>query len=66
MVKRNLSELAIYQITEGVETLPIQCLENLYLEKTSEIIYITKNNKLYGIVSREDFIKYPLLMIEEN
>lgn len=50
MVKRNLSELAVYRIQEDVDMLPMECLRNLYLEKTSEIIYVLKDEKLYGII----------------
>lgn len=57
MQKRNLSQLAIYEIQESVEILPIQCLKNLYLEKTSEVVYITKDGILYGIVSIEDLFR---------
>lgn len=57
MIRRNLSELATYQISENVEILPIEYLKGLYLNKTSEIIYLLEDNKLYGIVCREDLFK---------
>lgn len=50
MIKREITELAVYETGEDVETLPLECLRSLYLEKTSEIIYITKEKKLYGII----------------
>lgn len=50
MVKRDISQLAVYEISEAMETLPLECLRSLYLEKTSEIIYVTKEKKLYGII----------------
>lgn len=50
MVKRDITQLAVYEIGEDAETLPLECLRSLYLEKTSEIIYITKEKKLYGII----------------
>lgn len=50
MVKRKITELAVYQIDGDKNEIPIECLRNLYLEKTSEIIYVTKDKKLYGIV----------------
>ncbi len=50
MVKRGIKELAIYQIEEDKNEIPIECLRNLYLEKTSEIIYVTRDKKLDGIV----------------
>lgn len=50
MLKRDRTQLAVYSIEEEIETLPLMRLRNLYLDKTSEIIYITKDNKLYGII----------------
>lgn len=50
MIKRELAELATYTVDEECETLPLACLRKVYLEKTSEIIYINKGKKLYGIV----------------
>lgn len=57
MQKRDFSQLAIYQIQESMEVLPVRCLRSLYLEKTSEIVYITKDDILYGIVSKEDLFR---------
>lgn len=50
MIKRDISQLTVYSIEEETETLPLGCLRRLYLEKTSEIIYVTKEGKLYGII----------------
>lgn len=50
MIKRNIAQLAIYQIDREEDTIPLERLRNLYVEKTSEIIYIIKDKKLYGIV----------------
>lgn len=50
MVKRNFSQLAVYEIKIEAECIPLEHLRKLYLEKTSEIIYVVKDNKLYGIV----------------
>lgn len=50
MVKRSITELAVYHIDEERDILPFECIYNLYLEKTSEIVYIVKDHKLYGIV----------------
>lgn len=57
MVKREKSELAIYRIEKETESLPMTCLRNLYLEKTSEIIYITKCEKLYGMICYGDVFR---------
>lgn len=66
MVRRNLSELATYQISENIEVLPIECLKDLYLDKTSEIIYILKHNTLYGIVCIEDLFKTESRIVSVN
>lgn len=50
MVKRDISQLAVYAIEEEAETMPLECLKKLYLEKTSEIIYVTMGKRLYGII----------------
>lgn len=58
MIKRDVTQLAIYQTQEELETIPLADLHNLYIEKTSEIIYITKRKKLYGIVCLEDVLNH--------
>lgn len=56
MLKRALSELAIYQIEKDIELLDKSCLYDLYQKKTSEIIYITKEKKLYGIICLKEAV----------
>lgn len=56
MLKRDVSQLAIYEIEKEVTFLPLTRLRALYLEKTSEIVYITKSDKLYGIVCLGDVL----------
>ena len=56
MIKRALSELAIYQIEKDKELLDKSCLHDLYQKKTSEIIYITKEKKLYGIICLKEAV----------
>lgn len=56
MIKRALSELAIYQIEKDTELLDKSCLHDLYQKKTSEIIYITKRKKLYGIICLKEAV----------
>lgn len=58
MQKRDIGQLALYHIEEAVEVLPLICLRKLYLEKTSEIVYIIKDNKLYGIISLGDVLNH--------
>lgn len=57
MQKREIEELAIYQIENETDIVPLLCLRELFLHKTSEIIYIIKNNVLYGIVSLGDIMR---------
>lgn len=42
MVRRELSELAVYSIQEDADTIAFDRLRRFYLEKTSEIIYLKK------------------------
>ena len=58
MLKRDITQLAIYQSEEEIETLPLACIRSLFLEKTSEIIYIIKDKKLYGIVCLGDILRH--------
>ena len=50
MIKRDISQLATYSIEEDRETIPFKYLRRIYLEKTSEIIYVIKGKQLYGII----------------
>lgn len=56
MVKRDISQLTIYPIDEEVDNLPMKCLRRLYLEKPSEIIYVTMGKKLYGIICMREVL----------
>lgn len=56
MEKREWGQLAIYEIDEDKDTLSLDCLYNLFIEKTSDIIYILKDKKLYGIICMTDII----------
>lgn len=56
MIKRELSQLAIYSVDQELEMLPLKCLRELYLEKTSDIIYIVKGKRLYGIICMEQVL----------
>lgn len=58
MIRRDIEQLAIYQINEETDTLSVECLRDLYLKKTSEIIYIMKDGRLYGIVSSGDILRH--------
>ena len=50
MLKRDITQLAVYEINEETESIPLVNLYNLYLTRTSEIIYIVRHNRLYGII----------------
>lgn len=50
MIKRDIAQLAVYPIETDVEYIPLERLQRLYMDKTSEIIYITKEEKMYGII----------------
>ena len=56
MVKRDITRLAVYYIEKEMETVPFENLCDLYLYKTSEIIYIVKDKKLYGIVGMREVL----------
>ena len=54
MHKRELDELAIYKLESEVDDIDIGLLHDLYVEKTSDIVYLTLDDKLYGIICLED------------
>lgn len=56
MLKRDYTQLAIYTIKDNEKEVPIHYLKELFLTKTSEIIYIVRNRKLYGIVCLGDVL----------
>lgn len=58
MIKRDIGQLAIYQLEKRTEMLSLACLRDLYLQQTSEIIYIVLNKKLYGIICLEDVLHH--------
>lgn len=50
MVYRDITQLAVYQINEDVDTVPKMYLRDIYLKTTSEIIYLLRKGMLFGIV----------------
>lgn len=58
MIRRDVAQLAVYRIEQEAETLPSAYLENIYLDKPSEIVYIVRDNKLYGIVCLSDVVHH--------
>lgn len=57
MIKRGIDQLAEYVINKETEEVSLSCLHRLYLEKASEIVYIIKDKKLYGIVCLGDVLR---------
>lgn len=57
MVKRDMSQLAIYSIEQETETVPFEKLHDIYINKTSEIVYIVKDKKIYGIICMNDVLR---------
>ena len=66
MEKRDLPQMIIYEIDNAAATLSMECLKPLYIKKTSEIVYITKNNKIYGIVCLGDVLRHKSGMVKIN
>lgn len=58
MFRRNISQLAIYQIEKDVAAIPLSKLQALFLTYGSDIIYITKKKKLYGIICLGDILHH--------
>lgn len=56
-MQRNIKQLAVYEIDRDIDLLPFEKLRSLYINKTSEIIYITKNSELYGIICLGDVLR---------
>lgn len=54
MRRRNIEELAIYELQEETDRIDSSLLLSLYIEKTSDIVYLTLQGKLYGIVCLND------------
>lgn len=54
MIFRDIVQLAIYQTEGELDTIPLENLRSLYLEKTSEIIYFLNKRKLYGVVCMKE------------
>ena len=53
---RELNELAIYKLESEVDDIDIGSLHDLYVEKTSDIVYLTLDDKLYGIICLGDLL----------
>lgn len=58
MHKRELDELAIYKLESELDDIDISLLHDLYVEKTSDIVYLTLDDKLCGIVCYGDLLHH--------
>lgn len=56
MQKRDVSQLAIFQIDNDMDMISIASLRKLYLYNSSEIVYIVKGKILYGIVCKKEIL----------
>lgn len=56
MRRRNLEELAIYKLERAVDSIPFWDIRSLFIEKTSDIVYLILNNKIYGIICLGDLL----------
>lgn len=58
MHKRELDELAIYHLESETDDIDIGLLHDLYVEKTSDIVYFIFEDRLYGIVCYGDLLHH--------
>lgn len=57
MKKRNYDELAVYCLEEEKRQVLIQEVRNLFIKKTTEVIYFVLNQRLYGIICLGDCLR---------
>lgn len=55
MKRRCLEELAVFE-TEEKDYIELNLIRDLYIEKTSDIVYLTDSEKLYGFVCLGDLL----------
>lgn len=58
MNKRGPLQLTTYELKEDETTLSLTVLKSIYIKKRSEIVYILKNKKLYGIICMGDILRH--------
>ena len=57
MIRRELEDLAVIN-TNGKKLSVFFCdIQHLLYQKTSEVIYLVDNNKLYGVICMGDILK---------
>lgn len=57
MIRRSLDELVIFETDMDSSCIHVDQLKDILTQKTSEIVYFTRNGQLYGIVSTGDIIR---------
>lgn len=63
---RDISKLAVCEIEKEAETVPVDELCHLYLNYMSNIIYVTKSKKLYGIICMKEALAEHGLQVSIN
>lgn len=58
MRKRSLKELAVYELKEQTDLIAFEQIRELFVNKTSDIVYLTIDKKVYGIVCLGDILHH--------
>ena len=58
MRKRSLKELAVYELKEQTDLIEFEQIRELLVNKTSDIVYLTIDKKVYGIVCLGDILHH--------
>lgn len=58
MRKRLIEELAVYELQKASDVIEFELIHELFVNKTSDIVYLTLNNKVYGIVCLGDILHH--------
>lgn len=58
MRKRLIEELAVYELQELTDIVEFERIRELFVNKTSDIVYLTIDKKVYGIVSLGDILHH--------
>lgn len=57
MLVREYGQLAVYEIKNSIETVPLRLVRELIEQKGSDIVYVLKDNKLYGIICLGEILR---------
>lgn len=58
MRKRSIEELAVYELQEETDIIEFGLIRELLMHKTSDIVYLTIGQKVYGIVCLGDILHH--------